>query len=437
MLALAQQRRRGRCLEARVALGRAGPGPCRPRRRPARGRAPGAARRPACPATQCSGHGPPCAANEPWSGGCQSRVATTRSYSPEPASSSIRPAIASPSGTASAPPGVKSFWKSTMTSARATSESKHGADPAVHHEVVVVAHDQHLGRLRDRLLDRCRRLRRSKRRRARRQLEHAVRVRPLTSQQQDLHALLERLHHRAGRPRRGRRGRCPAASGRAPRARARATRRSTTVRGGGLHFVGRGVLDVDASRPASRSRRYGCSLPSTSSTSSSGAPTTRWSKRLLEAREQRVERVAEVVELLLLDPSAGSAPATSRPGRAGRACRPRRARSPRGRRRRRRTSARCGLTSTRTTPRIGVRVSGATGAALPPSRATRPAGEGDDLQQVGRAARVHREARVPFWAMSPRQRLAHALDVRPEGLRSSWSSPSALSRVGPPPSAPR
>src|SRR5918998_5021790 len=109
---------------------------------------------PGVPATQCGGHGPPCAANEPWSGGCQSRVATTRSYSPERASPSMRSAIASPSRTASAPPGVKSFWKSTMISARATLEAKHSADPAVHHQVVVVPDDEHLRRLRDRLLDR-------------------------------------------------------------------------------------------------------------------------------------------------------------------------------------------------------------------------------------------------------------------------------------------
>src|SRR4051794_8682273 len=72
---------------------------------------------PGVPATQCSGQIPPRAENDPWSGGCQSRVATTRSYAPEPASSLSRAATRSPSGTASAPPGVKSFWKSTMTSA--------------------------------------------------------------------------------------------------------------------------------------------------------------------------------------------------------------------------------------------------------------------------------------------------------------------------------
>ena len=34
---------------------------------------------PGFPATQCTGHGPPCSANDEWSCGCQSRVATTRS----------------------------------------------------------------------------------------------------------------------------------------------------------------------------------------------------------------------------------------------------------------------------------------------------------------------------------------------------------------------
>src|SRR5206468_3249240 len=74
---------------------------------------------PGVPATQCGGQGPPCAAKEPWSGGCQSRVATTRPKRPESTSSRTRSPIASPSGTASAPPGVKSFWKSTMISASA------------------------------------------------------------------------------------------------------------------------------------------------------------------------------------------------------------------------------------------------------------------------------------------------------------------------------
>src|SRR3954470_6423982 len=75
---------------------------------------------PGVPATQCGGHMPPCAENESWSAGCQSRVATTRSKRPESISSRTRGAIASPFGTASAPPGEKSFWKSTMTSASAT-----------------------------------------------------------------------------------------------------------------------------------------------------------------------------------------------------------------------------------------------------------------------------------------------------------------------------
>src|SRR3954454_10705195 len=83
---------------------------------------------PGVPATQCGGQAPPCAAKEPWSAGCQSRVATTRSKRPESISSRTRPAIASPSGTASAPPGVKSFWKSTMISASPTARSP-GAVP--------------------------------------------------------------------------------------------------------------------------------------------------------------------------------------------------------------------------------------------------------------------------------------------------------------------
>src|SRR3954447_21948278 len=77
---------------------------------------------PGVPATQCGGHGPGGSdvSNEPWSAGCQSRVATTRSKRPESSSSRTRGAIASPSATASAPPGQKSFWKSMISSASAT-----------------------------------------------------------------------------------------------------------------------------------------------------------------------------------------------------------------------------------------------------------------------------------------------------------------------------
>src|SRR3954454_346795 len=75
---------------------------------------------PGLPCTQCGGHGPPCSRNDAWSAGCQSRVATTRSKSPESTSSFTRGAIASPSGTARAPPLVKSFWKSMISRARAT-----------------------------------------------------------------------------------------------------------------------------------------------------------------------------------------------------------------------------------------------------------------------------------------------------------------------------
>ena len=78
-VALAQQRGEAACPRSPSSPRSRDPGPCRPRRRSASGRARGGARRPAVPATQCTGHGPPCSANEPWSGGCQSRVATTRS----------------------------------------------------------------------------------------------------------------------------------------------------------------------------------------------------------------------------------------------------------------------------------------------------------------------------------------------------------------------
>src|SRR3954447_5900048 len=47
-------------------------------------------------------------------------------------------AIASPPGTASAPPGVKSFWKSTMISASGTvPEHRHGATPEQLREVLM------------------------------------------------------------------------------------------------------------------------------------------------------------------------------------------------------------------------------------------------------------------------------------------------------------
>ena len=48
---------------------------------PARSSA-GCSSAPRLPCTQCGGQGPPCSANDAWSGGCQSRVATTRSNSP-------------------------------------------------------------------------------------------------------------------------------------------------------------------------------------------------------------------------------------------------------------------------------------------------------------------------------------------------------------------
>ncbi len=111
---------RGRCPRSRCSRRCRRPGPCRRSRRAGCDRAPDAARRPRVPATQCTGHGPPLTANDEWSAGCQSRVATTRSKSPEAASALSRSAITSPSATASAPPGVKSFWKSTIMRARDT-----------------------------------------------------------------------------------------------------------------------------------------------------------------------------------------------------------------------------------------------------------------------------------------------------------------------------
>ncbi len=75
------------------------------------------------PATQWTGHGPPCGTNEPWSGECQSRVATTRGASR--ASRLSTSITASPSATASAPPGQKSFWTSTTISASTSREYSH------------------------------------------------------------------------------------------------------------------------------------------------------------------------------------------------------------------------------------------------------------------------------------------------------------------------
>jgi 8-oxo-dGTP pyrophosphatase MutT (NUDIX family) len=65
--------------------------------------------------TQWTGHGPPLGANEPWSAGCQSRVATTNGMLC--ASRLIGSTTASPSATASAPPGQKSFWTSITSRA--------------------------------------------------------------------------------------------------------------------------------------------------------------------------------------------------------------------------------------------------------------------------------------------------------------------------------
>src|SRR4029450_7252539 len=80
---------------------------------------PGCSRAPAVPCTQCGGQTPPYAAKRVVRAGCQSREAT-----PHPPRAANRSAAgcrsgstASPSGTASAPPGQKSFCTSTTTSA--------------------------------------------------------------------------------------------------------------------------------------------------------------------------------------------------------------------------------------------------------------------------------------------------------------------------------
>src|SRR5712691_9094551 len=65
--------------------------------------------------TQCEGQGPPFSLNEQWSGGCQSLVKQTGRLEAVKASTRAFSGgmILSPSLTASAPPGQKSFWTST------------------------------------------------------------------------------------------------------------------------------------------------------------------------------------------------------------------------------------------------------------------------------------------------------------------------------------
>ena len=82
-------------------------------------RSPGWNAAPGVPWTQWTGQVPPYAWKWRVTGGCQSRVAATRSKSPDSSSSITRGAISSPCGTGSAPPGQKSFWKSMIRSARA------------------------------------------------------------------------------------------------------------------------------------------------------------------------------------------------------------------------------------------------------------------------------------------------------------------------------
>ena len=67
--------------------------------------------------TQCGGHGPPCATNDEWSAGCQSRVAIVSANRASAANALIGAITSSPAGTASAPPGRKSFCTSTISSA--------------------------------------------------------------------------------------------------------------------------------------------------------------------------------------------------------------------------------------------------------------------------------------------------------------------------------
>src|SRR5215207_2344626 len=114
---------------------------------------------PGDPATQCSGQvetksgSAPTAKCPPLSESseCQSRDATTRSYSPlwRPSSSVMPAATAAPPSTPSAPPSVKSFCTSMMKSARVTSA------PSVSGTILAADHAddslEHLDELRERV----------------------------------------------------------------------------------------------------------------------------------------------------------------------------------------------------------------------------------------------------------------------------------------------
>ncbi len=101
----------------RVAVDTSSPSrsPCRAARRSART----TKAAPGVPATQCTGHGPPCALNEQWPGGCQSRLRNTgRSRERHACSSRLSGGITrSPFSMPSAPPGRKSTCRSTTSSA--------------------------------------------------------------------------------------------------------------------------------------------------------------------------------------------------------------------------------------------------------------------------------------------------------------------------------
>ena len=77
--ALAQQLGEVACRRSPSSPPCRGPGPCRRSRRRAAASRSGCSSAPSVSCTQCTGQMPPCSVKEPWSGGCQSRVATTRS----------------------------------------------------------------------------------------------------------------------------------------------------------------------------------------------------------------------------------------------------------------------------------------------------------------------------------------------------------------------
>ena len=257
--------------------------------------------------------------------------------------------MASPSGTASAPPGQKSFWKSTMTSARLTSVAQHRADPASgprsswSRTLITFADCSTAFSI------------------AGSTMFAAVLERPAvgplvtgwsmpvsgsrppaerkpSATSSDLDALLvERLEHRRrARPRRGRRAPTPSArrssASRSPR------RRQL------LHRLRR---PPRARRRSRSSRRRGGAGPR-SARAGTGAASARPRSPARRRADQQALEAALLVALKATSPTcdaggrpspsrrrAGSGTATSRPGRAGCARRPRRGRSPRGRRRRR------------------------------------------------------------------------------------------------------